>query len=357
MTISNTPVYMSEISPPITRGFLWRLNYVVSVFFGIVFAISLFFLPESPRWLVEQGRYEEAAAILERLHRSKLDPKGTVAHAEMTQIQAQVEVEKSMPRGYLYILKTPSLRWRFFCTALVWGMGQSTGINVIATLTPVLFSKLGYGTTLQLGLTVVWTVCLQIGCIVNVLIVDRIGRKNLLGTAVLLSIEAALEKYYLNSTNAAGIKACVAIYFIFATWFTSTIECTGYVYASEIWPTHLRSYGATITYTAFFATALAYSTPASSAFSAIGWKYYMVFVAVTVPAVIAIWKLFPETKGLTLEEIGQKFNDPVSLTFEDAAARNLETSERIDKMGQDSANTCMSSSNEKTTGISDAAEA
>lgn len=211
MTISNCPVYMSEISPPHTRGFLvglqgvcivwayiigstfalafsfvkeayqWRLNYVVATFFGICLLISLFFLPESPRWLVEVGHDNEAAAILERLHRSKSDPNGTVAHAEMIQIKAQTAVERSLPRGYLHILAKPSLRKRFICTALVWTMGQSTGINVIATLTPVLFGTLGFDTTLQLGLTIVWSACLQVGCHINVYLLDRVGRKLLLG--------------------------------------------------------------------------------------------------------------------------------------------------------------------------------
>lgn len=63
----------------------------------------------------------------------------------MIQIKAQVDLERSLPRGYLHILRTPSLRKRFVCTALVWIMGQSTGINVIATLTPVLFASLGFG--------------------------------------------------------------------------------------------------------------------------------------------------------------------------------------------------------------------
>ncbi|KAH8820758.1 general substrate transporter [Xylogone sp. PMI_703] len=365
MTISNCPVYINEISPPHTRGLLvglqgvcivWayiigsslalgfsfvtedyqrRLNYIVAVFFGLNLLVSLFFLPESPRWLVEMGREDEAAVILERLHRSKSDPNGT--------IKAQTALERSLPCGYLHILSKPSLRMRFICTALVWTMGQSTGINVIATLTPVLFASLGFDTTLQLGLSIVWTACLQVGCFINIYLLDRVGRKNLLvvggiGCVILLSIEAALEKYYLASNYTPGINACVAIYFTFATWFTATIECTGYVYGSEIWPTHLRSHGATITYVAFFLNALAYSTPASTAFTNISWKYYMVFVSVTVPCVIAIIFLFPETKGLTLEEISGKFNDLVEITFDDALAHDLEEekSERVPKGGDQS---------------------
>ena len=114
------------------------------------------------------------------------------------------------------------------------------------------------------------------------------------GSVIILAIEAATEKYYLGTTYMPGVNAAVAMYFIFAAWFTATVECTGYVYASEIWPTHLRSYGASITYFMFFANALAYSTPASTAFNNISWKYYMVFIAVTVPCLVAMIILFPE---------------------------------------------------------------
>ena len=105
---------------------------------------------------------------------------------------------------------------------------------------------------------------------------------------------AALIKYYLNTTYLPGVNAAVALYFIFGFVFTSTIECTAYVYGSEIWPTHLRSEGSTIAYASFFGNAIAYSAPVAVALANIGWKFYMVFVAVTVSSTIAIWLYFPE---------------------------------------------------------------
>ena len=105
---------------------------------------------------------------------------------------------------------------------------------------------------------------------------------------------AALEKYYLSTTYTPGINAAVAIYFIFGAFFTSTIECTAYVYGSEIWPTHLRSEGATIALVSFFGNAVAYSAPVTLALNNIGWKFYMVFVAVTVVSTIGIMFYFPE---------------------------------------------------------------
>jgi hypothetical protein len=116
--------------------------------------------------------------------------------------------------------------------------------------------------------------------------------------SALLAIEAALESQYLNSTNQSGIQAAVAMYFLIAFFYTCTIECTGYVYGCEIWPTYLRSKGATISYIGFFVTSIWATAPASLATSTIGWKYYMVFIAVTVPLTIAIWFILPEVSRL-----------------------------------------------------------
>lgn len=104
----------------------------------------------------------------------------------------------------------------------------------------------------------------------------------------------ALVKFYLGSDNASGNKALVAFYFIFGAFFTSTIECTSYVYGSEIWPTHLRSEGSTLAYASFFGNAIAYSAPVSVALKTIGWKFYLVLVAVTFTSTLIIMLYFPE---------------------------------------------------------------
>ncbi|KAL3474272.1 general substrate transporter [Aspergillus californicus] len=355
MVFANTPVYMSEVSPPHTRGMLvglvgvgvvsayilcavcalafsfvqseiqWRLIFIVLTVLAVLQLITLFFIPESPRWLTQNGREDEAKAVLEYLHSTKSDTRATFAHAEFTQIKSQVEFERNTPRGYLHILRTPSYRKRALCSILLWVMGQGTGITAIANLVPTLMGTLGFGTTMQLGLGVVWTVCAVIGCGINVLLLDRVGRVKLLvvggfGSAAIIGIMGALSKYYLNSTYTPGINAAVATYFIFGAFFTSTIECTAYVYGSEIWPTHLRSEGSTIAFASFFLNAVAYTAPVTMALATIGWKYYMVFVAVPVVSTVGIIFYFPETMGLSLEEINAKFGDNVELELQDALA-------------------------------------
>ena len=120
------------------------------------------------------------------------------------------------------------------------------------------------------------------------------------GSALIIGIMAGLEKHYLNTTYMPGVNGAVALYFIFGAWFTSTIECTAYVYSSEIWPTHLRSEGSTIAFGSFFANAVAYAAPVGVALDNIGWKFYMIFVAVTAVTTTMIWFYFPEVFSISL---------------------------------------------------------
>jgi pentatricopeptide repeat protein len=159
----------------------WRLQFVLLTFFGLVLLASVVSLPESPRWLCEQGRYDEAWEVLKKLHQQADISDTTFATTEMSQIKAQIQAERSMPRGYMHIVRTPQLRHRAACSILVWIMGQSTGVLVIANLTAVIFGQLGFSVTLQLGLSVVWAVCALLGCFVNAALMDGIGRIKLLG--------------------------------------------------------------------------------------------------------------------------------------------------------------------------------
>jgi hypothetical protein len=104
--------------------------------------------------------------------------------------------------------------------------------------------------------------------------------------AALLAIEAALQANYLDGSNLNGVRAAVAIYFLMAFYFCCTLECVGYVYGCEIWPTHLRSKGSAISYFGFYVFSIWSTAPAAQAFASIGWKYYMVFIAITVALVI-----------------------------------------------------------------------
>lgn len=103
------------------------------------------------------------------------------------------------------------------------------------------------------------------------------------------------------------------MYFIFGTFFTLTIECTAYVYGSEIWPTH-RSESATITFVSFFGNAVACSVPVTLALTTIGWKFYMVFMAVSAATAI-IFILEPREKCILFLNLLFLFLSALSLLY------------------------------------------
>ncbi|CBF83078.1 hypothetical protein AN3261.2 [Aspergillus nidulans FGSC A4] len=233
-------------------SFSWRrLVFIVLTGIGVLHLVSLFFIPESPRWLTEKGREDETKVVLEYLHHEERYPCYFCLCGRAADQSARSE--RNTPRGYMHIIRTPSYRKRALCSIRLWVMSQRTGITAVANSIPTLMGTLGSGTTMQLGLGVVWTVCAVIGCV--------------------------QDNRELTHTYHPGVNAAVAFYFIFGAYFTSTIECTAYVYGSEICPTHMRSEGSTIAFASFFGN---------------------------------------ETMGLSLEEINSKFGDKVELKLKDA---------------------------------------
>jgi hypothetical protein len=106
-------------------------------------------------------------------------------------------------------------------------------------------------------------------------------------------------------------------------------------------PLDLRSEGATLVFASFFGNSIAYSAPVNVGLQSIGWKFYMIFVAVTTISTTAIWFTFPEvclgrfqnhdadltssqTMGLPLEEINAKFGEKVEIDLKSAVAQEKE---------------------------------
>lgn len=118
---------------------------------------------------------------------------------------------------------------------------------------------------------------------------------------------------YSNTDNKAGSGACLFFVFLYLGWFGATFDATSYIYCSEIFPSFMRATGVSFSISAWLGSALVYNEVAATAFNRIGWKYNLVFVCITVVSLYPVFKLLPETKGLSLEEISQLFGDEVAV--------------------------------------------
>ncbi len=108
------------------------------------------------------------------------------------------------------------------------------------------------------------------------------------------------------------------------------------MYCSEIFPTHIRSRGLAFSLAVLFLSTIAYLEAAPTAFAQVGWKYYLLFIILTaIHLPLIIW-YFPETKGLSLEEVGERFGDEVVVHLTDlteAERRELDEKIRAEKGG------------------------
>lgn len=117
--------------------------------------------------------------------------------------------------------------------------------------------------------------------------------------------------------------------------YGTCIDATTYVYCSEIFPTHLRSRGLSFGVAILFLSTIAYLEAAPTAFAVIEWRYYLLFICLTAINIPLIWYYFPETKGLSLEEIGEKFGDEVVVHLTDITAEQREQLDREIEMSKE----------------------
>lgn len=173
---------------------------------------------------------------------------------------------------------------------------------------------LGYDAHQSLQLLAGLYVAAIAGNLISLTYVDKIPRNiiftiGVLAVTVILSIETALVATYVGTTNKAGLSAATAFLFLFLFTFNLFLEGPSFYYAAEIFPTHLRSKGMTIAVASFCIINILWLELAPTAFATIAWKYYLVFICLSLVGAAVIYFTFPDTLGLPLEEVARLFGD------------------------------------------------
>ena len=272
----------------------WRWMFGSGVFPSVIFLALLFFVPESPRWLAQKQRWNDAEFILARVNGARK------AKTELDEIKAALNIEKS---SFSDIVK-PGVRKALMIGIILCIFSQVTGINAIMYYAPEIFKATGDASSSALMQTVLVGVINVLFTLVAIKYVDKWGRRTLLlvgssGMAVCLAIVGSA--FYFGF--AEGYLVLIAI-LAYISFFAISLGPLAFVVISEIFSN--RNRGAAMSVCIFFLWTSVYlvSQTFPMLLASIGSAFtFWIYMVMAIVAFFFILKMIPETKGKSLEEI------------------------------------------------------
>ncbi len=274
----------------------WRWMFASEVVPALVFLVLLFLVPESPRWLVKQGRPDEALRILTRTNGE------AAARESMDEIRATLaEKQESMAQ-----LFRPGLRIALMIGVVLAIVQQVTGINAILYYAPEIFKSTGAGIGTALMQTVLVGVVNVAFTLVAIRLVDRVGRKALLlvGSAVMAICLFMIGGAFLLDMSEGPLVLVFILLYIAA--FATSMGPVVWVVLSEIFPTRIRGRAMSIATVILWVSCYAVSQTFPILNERIGpGLTFWIYMVMALFTFFFILRVLPETRGRTLEEIEQ----------------------------------------------------
>ncbi|CEJ80033.1 Putative General substrate transporter [[Torrubiella] hemipterigena] len=314
----------------------WRIPFWCQLITSGIVIIFVFFLPESPRWLVAQDRHEDAARVLAKYH-----GEGSVQHAmvklQLEEMTAQISAEASDKKWWDYseLWNTRSARRRLICVLGMAVFGQISGNSLTSYYLAAMLSKAGITEEhTVLALNGINPVLSFFGAILGARMTDVIGRRPLLlytivFASVCFAIITGTSKLAGGNTDGVGSSSAanttVAFIFIFGIVFSFGWTPLQSMYIAETLPTSTRAKGTALGNFASSAASAVIQYSSGPAFKNIGYYFYLVFVFWDLFEAVIIYFFWPETKDRTLEELSEVFEapNPVKKSLEKRSAQTV----------------------------------
>ena len=260
---------------------------------ALLFLFIIFFIPESPKWLIIKGKPSEATAVLSRILGSE------------DEINAEVEATRSSSgedKGSWSDLLKPGILVAVLAGCAIAILGQFMGVNAVLYYGPKIFSEAGFDnpmfSTVLVGLVNFATTVLA------VFIIDKVGRKQLIywGVSGMIICLMAIGPYFATG-GALGNGFMLAFFLAYVFCCAISISAIVFVLLSEMYPNSIR--GRAMSLAGFMLWVGTYLvgqlTPVLLEWSQAG--TFFIFAVMCVPYMLIMWKVIPETTGKTLEEI------------------------------------------------------
>ncbi|MFI5159756.1 MAG: sugar porter family MFS transporter [Sphingobacteriales bacterium] len=319
------PVYITEISPASYRGRLvilfqgnivlgivlallsnyiivlsyhgsWRLMMAVMAAPSLLYLILLRFVPESPRWLIlHKARYDDAKETLKVMNPNDYEQ-------EMQSIvNSKNEEVKDSSSEKLFSKRYRRLGWLAFLIAF---FNQVSGINAILYYAPSIFTLAGFSKNDSFSASFYLGLVNFVFTMLAIFLIDRAGRRKLMligSYGLILSL--GLVSYCFHLKNADG-HYVIWLLMAYIAFFAISQGAVIWVFLSEIFPNQVRAKGQSLgSFTHWFmATVITFLFPAVRT-NIPGEYIFMFFCAMMVLQLLFVWKMMPETKGKSLENM------------------------------------------------------
>ncbi|KAK2001485.1 general substrate transporter [Colletotrichum falcatum] len=287
----------------------WRLSILLEIVPALIFGLGLPWIPETPRWLIEHGKKDEARLTLRWLREGTIDDEQI--DNEFSAIIDDTEEYHQSGLNWLSLLKEKALFARLWRAMLLQFMSQVCGASGIKYYLPYLLESLGLGMGVAVMAAAIEMTVKIFFTVLEMFIIDRFGRRNCLAAgcaimAVSLLINAALTQLYGYARNTAASVVCITFIFVYAMGFSIGFGPVTWIYNTEIFPTSVRARGLN------FASV---GGSFGATIATIGWSYalsfrndiHFFFSAINIICIPVIYTFFPETKGRGLEDMDALF--------------------------------------------------
>lgn len=297
----------SMSNPDVSTGW-WNLVFVSEVWRGmlgmetlpaIMFFIIIFFIPESPRWLILKGKEEKATNILERIYTSSKEA--------LFQLTETKSVLSSESKSEWKLLLQPGIRKAVIIGVCIAMLGQFMGVNAVLYYGPSIFENAGLSGGDSLFYQVLVGLVNTLTTVLALVIIDKVGRKKLVyyGVSGMVISLVLIATYFIYGESWGISSIFLLIFFLFYVFCCAVSICAVvFVLLSEMYPTRVRGLAMSIAGFALWIGTyligqltpwmLQNLTPAGT---------FILFAIMCVPYMLIVWKLVPETTGKSLEEI------------------------------------------------------
>ncbi|CAG8951282.1 hypothetical protein HYFRA_00008031 [Hymenoscyphus fraxineus] len=346
--IYNTTWYMgSFLAAWLTFGtnkihsdWAWRTPSVVQALPSALQMIFIWFVPESPRWLISRGKNEKALRILADAHAAG-DKMDEVVQLEYQEIRGTLKLEQELEgNSWSELWGKPGNRHRLIILVSLGFFSQWSGNGLVSYYIHAVLNQIGIEeTTLQLlinGILQFTNILVATGMC---FFVDRLGRRTLFlistgGMFVTYLVWTVCSAQFVIHGSKSSANAVVVAIFIYYVFYNTAWSGLLIGYSVEILPYNIRAKGMTVLFLAIDLSLFFNQYINPIALSRLSWKYYLFYCFWLLFELFVVWKFYLETRNTPLEEIAKHF-DGEGAIIGGAAANNKsrQIAEEIDRVG------------------------